>query len=230
MPIVGWSPQIEQQHEPLTEFSLEEPYRQLTDLCPAGRPPRLILVEGLQLLQTSGKYNDPQDVAIFTAHLQEFCDRHDCVILGTVGMAKMKNNDTYTLLPHKIIGSGQWAVGTSCLMGFEKVRGLTCREITVMARDGHFPTLYADFDPQGRLMMVGKPEIPLADNTQTKLDQMLALDTNGEYSYADLVAWGSTLGVSLRTVDRWIRGKVAAGELEKVGSTRNVTYRKPIPN
>lgn len=237
-PIEKWSCSPDDQSEPLHQFPLELPYQRLT--ATAGRPPRFLFVEGIQLVLTSGKSNDLHAVAEFFNRLQAFCDQHDCTILGTVGMAKAKRGDQYELLPHRILGSAQWAEATSCLIGIEKSSPSSeIRRITTMASEGPQPVLYADFDLQGRLLLCDRPERPAEAVMSVFTSRIEAADPGTVFTRKEFLEWADSINlqarlkgeapkIGIRTVDRWIGESLDLGRL--VATAGRGEYMKPLMN
>jgi hypothetical protein len=203
-----------------------------------GRRPRLLYVEGFQMMMPDGKLNDPGAVNGFLGSLQEFCTEQDLAIIGTVGMAKMKAGENYPLLQQRVMGSVQWAESASTLIGVQILdanlpasRRSTWREITVMARGDAPRTLYADFDGAGRLVPTDKPSVAAESQSEQEMDALLAARKPGEqFVRQDFLDWGGIRSLSVRTVDRWIASRVELGMLDKKGNTSSTIYWKPTEN
>ena len=112
-PIEPWQPATGTE-TPSDAETLTEAYARLTRA--AGAPPRLLLIDGLQLMMTSGQVNHQHHVREFYRGLQNFCMANDCTIIGTVSTAKMKNGESYALNA-RILGSVQWAENADTLIG-----------------------------------------------------------------------------------------------------------------
>ena len=234
-PITYWKPKPES-----TDIeALEDAY---ADLCAhANRPVKFILVEGIQLLMTSGKINDQNAVRRFFDGLNEFCIKHDVTIIGTVGTAKMKRGEYYPQLADQVFGSILWAHESSTLIGIELTdlhlpveRRTGLRRIILQPQNGLPSVRYADFDAKSRLMLVDRPEAVEAEKespSHVMLDAKLDTIYPGtKISRDTFLQWGEEIGVSTRTVDRWIaiRSDDEIGMLEKIGSGKNTIYMKPI--
>lgn len=200
-----------------------------------GRQPRLLAIENIQMLMTSGKINDPHAVNEFMSQLNRFTSDRDCAILGTVGTAKMKVGDHYAHLQQRIMGSTHWADPCHTLIGLEVMdlhlpvsRRSTIREVVVMARNEPPRVLWADFDPKGRLCIVDKPDIGTQNRNEAELDSLLATRKPGEQlARALFLEWGEKLKISVRTVERWVASRLELGMLEKSGNGKATIYWRP---
>lgn len=208
---------------------LHESLDQLTYLA-NGRQPRFLVIESMHALIPPHQPNDPHPIIDFYTTARTFCETRDCTILGTVIASKARPGSAYDSLSHRISGNAQWGVGASTIIGLEETnRQSTLRKITIHSRSARTPLgpLWADFSLSGRLDLCSSPD-SRREGTQTRLDEALACaEIDQEFTRADFLAWGDAMGVTARTVDRWIRTAVEYGFLERDGATRSATYRKP---
>lgn len=233
-PVEPWQP-ITDAEAPSDAETLTEAYGRLTKA--AGRPPKLLLVDGLQLMMTSGQINHMHKVREFYRGLQGFCMQNDCTIIGTVSTAKMKRGESYALNA-RIMGSVQWAENADTLIGIEvfdselprpQLGGF--RQICVLTSSEAPRYFYAAFDERGRLLPQSRPEGPGEAIAEESLDAILKLHQPGsQFSRKDFVAWGEQVQISLRTVERWLASRLELGMLEKQGSTSATIYQKPVEN
>jgi hypothetical protein len=231
-PVVKWSCNLDDQIEPLHEFPLEASYKELTRLAD-GREPRFLLVESIQLLAPQNKLNDPHAVVDLFNRLKQFCRDRDCTILGTAIMSKTESSDRRKHIPYRIYGAAQWTMGASSIIALEEYNDTsTLRKVVILSKTAHqkTPPLWVDFDLQGRLMPCAAPE-NRRDTAQSKLDETLAIAEPGaQFTRADFLNWGESLGVGTRTIDRWIQACVQFQILKKEGSTTGAIYTKSRPN
>lgn len=203
----------------------------------ATQPIKLLFIEGFQRLQASGKVNDAQAVGDHFRRLQEFCSTNDCTILGTVGTAKMKNGESYPLLAHRVLGSGQWTESANTLLGLAEMdahlpanRRSLFRELTIQTPGSRPRVIYLDFDRNGSMV----PKItPSADDNSAEaaLDAMLQTKAPGEqFTRQETLDWGTHIKCSEKTVDRWRADRIELGFIEKSGNTNKTLFWRPIPN
>jgi hypothetical protein len=234
-PIRDWEPTS-------GETALDTLNRLYSQLCRAARQPvRFLLIDGLQLmLEGTGKVNDPRAVRDFYRLLNQFCLNHDCTILGTVGMAKMRKGECYPLLADRVYGSTMWSQEADTLIGIEQTslhldvsQRPSYRKITVNPKFRNGQNLWVDFDEHGRLELVDL-KIEDAENTfYAKLDAILEkAPSASQWTRDQFNTIGDSIGASGRTLERWISSRCheSLGMLERHGGTRNRTYHKPQVN
>lgn len=203
----------------------------------SAAPVKLLLVEDLQGMMQTRKVNDPKLVADFMATLRQFCIANGVTILATVSEAKMKKGESYKIVSHRAFGSILWGQESSCVIGVEREIGAgSLRRIEICPKAHADHTSYANFDQNGQLRILDRPDT--ASDTKdspahSKLDaRFLEEAPGGEFTREIFLQWGEDIGVSIRTVDRWLalRSDPDMGFIEKVGNTRSTTYRKPREN
>lgn len=234
-PVNEWSPG--ESEEPLHTF--ERIYREMCT-C-AQKPVHFIYVEAIQMMMdSSSKINDPKAVTQFFTSLNQFCLEHDLTIIGAVGQAKMRQGERYPLLADRIYGSIMWGQMSKTLIGIEQImlhipeeRRPSARKVTIQAMDSRPRVMYYDFDGESRLNPVIYDEPDEEASAFGRLDAVLNnMQAGQEASKEEFSGWGEELGISLRTVERWISSRTSddLGMLERVGSTRKRTFRKPTVN
>ncbi len=233
-PIEPWQP-VQGAEAPTDAETLTEAYQRLTRA--AGQPPRVLLIDGLQLMMTSGKINHMHAVREFYRGLQQFTMANDCTIIGTVSTAKMKNGESYTL-NSRILGSVQWAENADTLIGVDvydteqpgrQPGGF--RMVRVQTSNEAPRVFFAGFDGKGRLVLQSRPEGPAEIIAEDSLDALLKTHQPGtQFSRKDFIGWGEQLQISLRTVERWLASRLELGMLNKEGSTSRTVYLKPLEN
>lgn len=235
-PIRDWDPSS-------GETPLETLERLHDALGKASRQPiHFLFVDGLQLmLEGSGKVNDPRAVRDFYKLLQQFCLDRDVTILATIGTAKMRRGESYPLLADRVYGSTVWAQEAETLIGIEQVRlelpeerRPKYRRLIIQPKGRvRSQVIYADFDDQGRLLVIERTADDTDSPIYSDLDGLLDKAAPGtELTKDALLAWGETLGASGRTVERWVASRCdeSLGMLEKLGNNRTRTFRKPFCN
>lgn len=233
-PIECWQP-ASGTEAPSDAETLMEAYRRLT--AAAGRPPKILLIDGLQLMMTSGLINQMHKVREFFRGLQGFCMTNDCTIIGTVSTAKMKRGESYSLNA-RIMGSVQWAENADTLIGIEVFESESpkpqlggFRQICVQTSKETPRYFFAGFDPKGRLQLQSRPEGAAEAIAEDNLDAILKTQSPGTmFSRKEFIAWGEQVGVGVRTVERWLASRLELGMLDKQGSTSATVYLKPTQN
>jgi hypothetical protein len=203
----------------------------------AAGPVKLLLVEDLQGLMFTRKVNDPKLVAEFMDNLRKFCIAHGVTILATVSEAKMKRGEAYKIVSHRAYGSILWGQESSCVIGIEREIGAgSLRKIEICPKAHPDHTRYANFDQNGQLRLLDRPDTA-SDSKESpnyaKLDARFADEAPGaEFTRETFIQWGEDIGVSSRTVERWLalRCNPELGFIEKIGNARSTTYRKPREN
>jgi len=222
------------------EFALDRLYEDLVEA--AGMEPTFVIVDSIYLLLRSReRIGDPVAIGEFTDRLYEFCRQRRCTVLGTIPTAKTRPGDEYQILSHRIYGSVQWGVSTSCLMLIERYSELsTFRRVRIeasLSRNEH-ETRWVDFDLQGRLMLRPQPESAAMVKTDM-LEAMVAVgqwEPERRYARAEILAMvregteAGEVGISVATVDRWLKRSVEQGVLRKEGETTRARYWRPKPD
>jgi hypothetical protein len=245
-PIVKWRSKQDGRHRRRDEeiedeeFALDTLYENLAET--AGMEPTFIIVDSLYLLlRSKERIGDPVAIGEFTDRMHEFCREHHCTVLGTIPTAKARPGDEYQILSHRIYGSVQWGVSTSCLMLIERYNDLsTYRRIRIEASIGRneHETRWVDFDLQGRLMLRPQPE-PASMAKSDKLEEVIGVQSwtpERRYSRAEILAMvkeaieSEDLSISVTTVDRWLARCVENKVLYKEGFTSRAQYWRPKPN
>jgi hypothetical protein len=238
-PIERWHPSRSDEYEPL--HPLRQPYAQFTAArCAAGLP-RLLLIENLQLLMVGKNIMDEEAVAQFLDELHLFCAAHSCTIIGTVGTPKLKKGEYYPNIPHWIRGCAQWGEGVDTIIGIEEIRATTLNNLSaadaMLYRKIHLKPpgqpksiRWARFGDTGALYLTDEPSLSPVTG-QNDMDRMLSLvDPSQKLTKQDFILWGLRIGISPRTVARWMAACVQFGLLIKEGSSVATTYRRPPAN
>lgn len=231
-PMHRWAPD-----ENLTDLeALEQAYLALSNSI--SRPVRFLYIEGFQAIMT-GRESHRLDVQRFYKGVRTLCAKHDVTILGTVGSAKTKRGEYYAVLAERIYGSVWWGHEADTVIAIEEVDvnlpshlQTSVRRICTHCHGEARKTLYADFGAEGRLTLIEKPETQETPS-YAQLDTFLDAEEPGrEFRREVFMDWGEGLGISERTVERWI-ARCCREDLQllvKVGNTRATVYKKPFAN
>lgn len=204
----------------------------------ARRPVRLLIIENLQALMTSGKILDTKLVKEFCNSLRVFCRARGVTIIGTVGTPKMKGTECYPQLADRIPGANCWASEMATLMGVERIKlhrpaelRPAGRKIIVQTSDAPDEVHWGKFLENGKLD-VSPDHIPIDDaenDTEKFFDAKLAAAKPGtEFKVKDLVGWGEEIKVGPRTVERWATKRTEDGALKRTGHANKLRYIKPL--
>jgi hypothetical protein len=211
-------------------FPLEKCYADLT--AAAGREPRFLLIESIQKLAPINKISEYTPVCDFFDAMREWCKSHHCTVLGTVVKAKARQGAAYETIAEQIYGAVAWADNANCVIGIDRYSPTsTIRKIVVLSKAscGEIEPLWANFNDQGHLELVPRPE-SAQKVKQITLDQILRSKREAEYTRADILQWGEDKGISARTVAAWIGECIESGSLQRKSIAGKVVFIKPQPN
>lgn len=232
LPITEWE-------DPGASSSSVEMYARLyRELSLAARQSiRLIFVEDFQSTVSEG--DTTKAINKFYRELKHFMTDNDVTIVGIVNQAKAKAGERYPLLSDQTYGSIAWGVGASSLIGIEHrylhiEEGLrpSMRKVTVQPAKSRAVQIHMDFTIDGRLERIDVDDTPEASRAFELLDATWSKEQAGKsFKRTDFKLWGMDLGITDRTVDRWIESRSSdqLGMLEKSskgGPARS--YRKPV--
>ena len=186
--------------------------------------PQLLVVEAIQTLMPSGKISDYREVMQFVAVTKRWCRDHDVTILGTTLSPKAKEDEGHYAPFDMALGAGAWSAGTASLLALELAdpfsSGSTQRKLTILTRTSKPVIEYYDFNNAGHLV----PTIRMDDWRDAMNKQAAALAPDELVTTAEVLEWGRSLGVSVRSAADWLAGAETEGRLEKV---KKGTYRRP---
>lgn len=184
----------------------------------------LLIIEDLASLM--GEDADPncgKSVRKFMRSLRAISKTRDVTILGTVHTAKARPGDEYKAPRQRIAGSVEWGhyAGTVFLIAQDNEVGPE-RTLWYQPRhygDGKIPVLMTNL---GTLVMQERELLEMALNEQLK-----ELEAGQNFSRVNAITWGEDKGISVRSVERWLKTALDEGLIERVG--RGI-YRKTLRN
>jgi hypothetical protein len=191
----------------------------------AGASTKILFIEGAACFVESGRVSDNGSVAEFLKHISSVAQERNIAVLLSMHSPKMKEREEYKNPRQRILGAVAWGAYSSTIMVLTEDTpqdvAETRRTFLVLPRNYRGRKYSFTMNAKGRFV-----EAPTPETAVQRVSLLGAMDSGRWYSRQQLVATGTQLGISERTVDRLLRGFVDDGKVFKRQSAANFRERE----